>query len=526
MQATSTDLRQLLDSIYARHLKPEDEFEMAALLESIGWNDARIREQIGYRDVFELAAHLWRMRDQTVDFQGNDYVAPLPWFITLRDYVRQFFRGMIFALPMGLSLISMLYLHFSLWSYQYLTVRVATSIAMGTILSFLSVGGFMQAIARRGFFFIFQGYFRMAQRVTFRFIRAGVLLSLGLSASLYGLNTLFPVIPYSMLTITIGYYLVLNAIWLAVTVLYILKKEIFFTGLILIGILFVYVGFVGFHLNILVAQTVAMLVVSMLSLGLVVYLFKRATSDAETGISPPMSRPGVTLYSVLPYFNYGVLYFCLLFIDRVMAWSTNSMFMPYVIWFRGDYEVGLDFALLTLIIPMGFSEVIVTKIMTEAALSQKQYLASHTLELNRSYVAKYRRGIMWMVVISIVSAISVYFGVKWAMDQYVVSILHEVVLTGVSNYVFIVGLISYTVLSMALLNAVIMFSLSRPELVVQPILLAVAINFVSGFVLTRWISYSDAVWGLLLGSVVFMFLTTRNVLRALSQVDYHLYLLS
>ncbi|MBW9234278.1 hypothetical protein JQK62_18805, partial [Leptospira santarosai] len=68
---------------------------------------------------------------------------------------------------------------------------------------------------------------------------------------------------------------------------------------------------------------------------------------------------------------YGFLYFSFLFVDRVNAWSKNEEFMPYVIWFRGQYELGLDFALLTIIIPMGVCEVVVNRLMFDLETSQK-----------------------------------------------------------------------------------------------------------------------------------------------------------
>ena len=37
--------------------------------------------------------------------------------------------------------------------------------------------------------------------------------------------------------------------------------------------------------------------------------------------------------------------------------------MPYVIWFRGQYELGLDFVFLTIIIPMVVCEVVVNRLM-------------------------------------------------------------------------------------------------------------------------------------------------------------------
>lgn len=522
----SYELQDLLTEIHKAHTHPEDVFEVVALLESFGWTDRRVRDKFGLADVFELGRVLWRMDTHPIGFGANEFIPKPGVWRTVADSARQFVRGTVFALPMVLSIAAMLTLHFSLWSYQYLSVNLATAIALGTILSFLTVGGFMQAIARRAYFYIFQRYYKMAQRVTFRFIRTGVLTSIVISALLLWLNTLFPVLPFSMLSVAVAFYIILNAIWLSVTVMYVLQKEIYFTGLLVLGIGLVWVGFRVIHLNIIVAQLSAMVTISLVGMLVVQWVFRRSANRLEEGIQPALPRPGLSVYSVLPYFVYGFLYFLLLFIDRLMAWSTFSSYEQYLIWFRGDYEVGLDFALITLVIPLGVSEVIVSYIMNQAVLAQKQYQAKDTRILNHRFLHSYRTGFVWMVLASVLSGVIVYFSVKWLLDNYLETLNQNVQLTPISNYVFVVGLISYSILAGGLLNSVTMFSLSRPDMVIRPLLLAVGVNLMVGFLLSRWIGYADAVWGIFAGSVLFTLLTTRNIQQVIRTFDYHLYLLS
>jgi hypothetical protein len=90
-------------------------------------------------------------------------------------------------------------------------------------------------------------------------------------------------------------------------------------------------------------------------------------------------------------------------------------------------------------------------------------------------------------------------------------------------------------LSIALMNAVILFSLSQPNLVIRSIWIPFAVNIVVGFLLSRWMSivfaepasaahgYEYAVIGLLLGSVTFVVMSTRNVLKVMRNLDYYLY---
>lgn len=447
----------------------------------------------------------------------------------MMSFAQNFFRGMIFALPMAVSVFSMLSLKFSLWSYQNLSVEFATSIAIGTILSFITVGGFTQAIARRGFFYIIQGYYNMARRITFYFIGTGFLVCVVLSGLILLLNMIVQMFPLEMLTIIVLYFFFLNTIWLSVTVMYILKKEILFTVLIILGICSVYVMFVMLGMNIIVSQLIALSLVSIISLILVIYFFKAAERKAEKGISPKLPKLSVTIYSTLPYFIYGILYFSFLFVDRIIAWSTNNAYMPYLIWFRGNYELGLDFALLVLIIPMGMSEVVLSKLMSDIEVSQKNYWGDETSVMNRHFFNIYIRIVAIIAIISMSSAIVLYTLTYWILDYYNLEIGTTLFTHEVTHTVFVVSLIAYVFVAVALMNAVILFSLSQPGLVIKSILPALIVNISIGFLLSRWFGfnydwgYSCAVYGLLAGSIVFMILSILNVTKVLRKLDYYLY---
>jgi hypothetical protein len=527
-------LNGLLDAVLERHLQPEDQYEIAALLESMGWNDPRVAEAFGVEDIFELAEILWHRMQQRISFTPFSKVRSYTFYELAQDVVRNFLRGVIFALPMALSVLSMLTLRFSLWSYENLSVELATSIGVGTILSFITVGGFTQAIARRGFFYVIQGYYQMARRVTFYFILLGFIVCIAMCVALYFFNFIIQVLPFNLLTIAILFYFFLNTIWLSVTVMYILKKELTFTGLIVAGIGIVYVIISIFGIaNIIVAQLVALLVVSVVSLLLVIYYFKKEEKKGEKGIAPKLPKMSVTIFSTLPYFTYGFLYFAFLYVDRVIAWSTTDKgYMPFFIVFRGYYELGLDFALLVLIIPMGFSEVILNKLMTDIQTSQQAYWGYETDKMNRFYVKQYFRRLIAVAVISIVSALIVFFITHYVTTKFPSDVGRILINNPITSSVFFWGLIAYVFVAVALMNAVILFALSQPKKAIQSIWPALVINAVSGFLCTRWWGfyynwgYEMAIVGLLLGSLAFMIVSGIQVVRVLRKLDLYLYLAS
>lgn len=515
---------KLLNDVLERNPRPEDRFEIAAILESLGWNDNRAANTVGVDDVFELAGEMWERCKNRILYTGFATEEKQTVWQTIVMLIRQFLRGVIFAIPMAISVASMLTLKFSLWSYENLSVELATSIAIGTILSFVTVGGFTQAIARRGFFYIIQGYYGMARQITFRFIRMGFAVCLLLSVAIFLLNVIFNMFPFGMMSVIVLYFFFLNSIWLSVTVMYILRKELLFTGLIICGIGIVFVLFVLLGMkNIIVAQLIALALVSIVSMLLVMVLFKRAERREEKGIAPQLPKMSVTLYSTMPYFLYGMLYFTFLFTDRVVAWSRNTEVMPYLIWFRGGYELGLDFALLVLILPMGICEVVLTKMMLDIEVSLKQYRGDEADKMNRKYIRIYLRRLWQIFVVALSSAVLLYLLLRILFERVPSIADKSPFLIPESFLVFVVAVIGYMFISIALMNTVTLFSLSQPDFAIRSIWISLLINVVGGFLLSRWVDYTFAVFGLLLGSIVFAALSSIHVIRVLRKLDYYMY---
>jgi hypothetical protein len=513
---------QLLNEVLEIHSHPQDSYEIAALLESMGWNDDRVSMEFGVNDIFDLADQMWEEAKSKIGYQTFSEVEKQSNSILIVSMIRSFLRGLIFAFPMAISIFAMLSLKFSLWSYQYLSLDQATSIAIGTILSFVLVGGFTQAIARRGYFFLIQGYYNLARRNTFIFIGIGFVICFILSILMIGLNFIFNMFSYEMIFLMVLYFFFLTGIWLSVTVMYIMKKEIIFTVLIIFGIFLVYILFVLLGIDIIISQLISLCVVSICSLLLVLYFFKVEERKKDKEISK-LPRFSITLYSVWPYFFYGFLYFSFLFIDRINAWSKNEDFMPYVIWFRGQYELGLDFALLTIIIPMGVSEVVVTRLMFDLETSQKQHLAVDSHKLYEKFLKMYKRMTVFILISTVLSSFLIYRLILWYNDVSIRMNNENILESEVTVFILFWGIVSYSIIAFCLMNAVILFALSQPGRVIKAIIPALLINMIVGFLLSRWFDYHLAVIGLFVGSILLLYLTTKAVIEVLQNLDYYLY---
>ncbi|NLI92052.1 MAG: hypothetical protein GX434_07520 [Peptococcaceae bacterium] len=509
--------RQVLEKVR----NPVDRYEIAATLESMGWNDKRARSLFGLDDVFVLAEKIWDTIRKDHLEAPVEHARESDFGRYIAKIIRSFLRGSIFALPMAVSVTAMLTLRFSLWSYEYLSVSAATSIAIGTILSFVIVGGFIQALARFGFMYLNQGYVNMARKSVYYFVRIGFVTSLVTALLFFIFNWLFSIYPWQMSLLIILFLIFLSGIWLSVTVMYILQKELVFTGLITLGIGIVFILFLILKMNIIVSQLISLGIIAVLGVLTSHLLFLRSERQKDMGISPDLPRKSVMYFICLPYFKYGFLYFLFLNLDRIVAWSANTAFMPYFIWFRGEYELGLDFALLVLILPMGLVEVVVNEIMFKLVADQKTYSISQLSALSSQYLRFYLKRLIFIGLFCIVNSIALFFLIRFL--EYNGFIHLRVFRNHITLFVFIWALGSYSLLSLGLMNTLILFCLSYPSTVAKSIFIAVIVNAVIGFILSRWIAYYWAVIGLAVGTVVFLVLSLRSVIKVLSNLDYYLY---
>src|SRR5205085_12017942 len=83
--------------------------------------------------------------------------------------------------------------------------------------------------------------------------------------------------------------------------------------------------------------------------------------------APTLSRTGgghaprltVLIYTTAEVFLYGLLYSAFVFTDRILAWTSargREDFPPYGFWLSARYELGMDLALVVLVLLAGVVE--------------------------------------------------------------------------------------------------------------------------------------------------------------------------
>ncbi len=143
------------------------------------------------------------------------------------------------------------------------------------------------------------------------------------------------------------------------------------------------------------------------------------------------------------------------------------------------------------------------------SIDLKKYLGKETDLMNQISVSAYLKRCSVIAILSLITAII---------------ILQFKVIDNQTTSVTLIGaIIVLSLLVLASMNSLILFSLGQPTWVINSTIIALTVGVLVGFILTQWTDYSVAVVGLFLGSIVVTVLTTHKVINVLKNLDYYLY---
>ena len=264
-----------------------DAWEAATVVESLGYTDARVRRELGVEDtqaLGELVFERLAQRPLSAASAPEDIAASLPRLPSSE------LAGVTFVPPLA-------------WLTFVMATRatadgafsVGTSpVAYALMFSFIAVGGFMYAIARRTRFYVALEQPAVARSVSAYLVRAGALAALGVAALVLALGWALELAAWPYLILSADELLALCALWLVCG---------FLAGM-------------G---------------------GALPRLFQQRSGRPA---AVPLPRLSVVLYSVMPLVLYGSAYFSVVFAERLFARSPND-------------RIALDMAILTTLCASG-----------------------------------------------------------------------------------------------------------------------------------------------------------------------------
>ncbi len=502
----------------------QDVMDVAATIESLGWSDRRVEDVFGLPGVFDLAEEIYGAFLASV---RSDPIPPrqdLRWYHVVRLVAGDFVHGLLFALPMVVSIGAMIVLHISIWSYQYYSVAQATALGIATFLSFVVTGGFTQAMATVYYVLVGMQEGALVERTLYQIMRWGTGAAIVVAIGIVAVDSVFPMFPFSLAFFMVGYMVMMSVLWLAYAGLYVLRREYMLTLLTAGAILIAYAMWRLGH-QVILAQAVAMAAATLGAVGSWLVMFRRQTRKWQHIGRIVKTRTSQLAYAASNYFLYGVLYFAFIFSDRLVAWTTATSFLPYSIWFRGQYELGMDWALFSLILPLGATEAFVGYLIRWLMVAQHRFTELHVEQLAVAMRAVYLKSLAIFVVVAALGMVIVRIGLQVAR-QYPI-LRGAIPIRGIEPFVFAWASFAYVFLALALFNVLLMFSLAYPQLALRSLMLSLAVDITVGVIATRvWGAYQYAVIGLLAGVICLVVLTTVDVLRLLPRIDFMLYRMS
>ena len=522
--ADNAEFSRIADRVRERIGRPVDKWAVTATLEAMGFRDTDAQSQFGADDLFVLSERLYsHLQSEGSPPSASTSPHRAGWKRTLQT-LTSYARGLLFVAPMALQIAAVLFLGYSLWAWLYFTEAQATVVALGTLLSFIVTGGFVQSIGREGHLYQSQNAPHLAYRACRRLIGVGMLTVGGVTLFFLVTNAIFPYYPFSLMAISAVYFVLLSALWLSLSLLYIINHLSAIVGVTLIGIVPVFGVMTYTEWGIHVAHGVGLTLTVLLTYAYGSYWLRRrarlAPDSQKTDSLPPLS---IQIHNLRTYFGYGLCFFTFLSVDRVIAWSVAQPEPPpYVIWFRTPYELGIDWALLSLLLTLAVLQ------HTVQALSAWLFPKDQSLTLPIGVATRvvkwfHLRQLFLVLAVGGTSILGTYYGVA-ALERSAF-LPNDVVLLGspVTRTVFWGAALGYLFLAVGLHNLLFPMMLSSPRPALQSFLYALGANVLIGLLLSRSLHYEYAVVGLLAGSLVLAVVSFVQTRRFLDSFAYHYY---
>ncbi|MEM9491462.1 MAG: hypothetical protein AAGC55_20115, partial [Myxococcota bacterium] len=502
--------------------RPLDAYAVSATLESQGLRDVDAREKFGYVDLLAFARDIY----QNIEFDAPDpdsAVAPLPRRHPL-VVLKHLLVGSLFAMPMLGQIFCLIVTRYSLWASLDFSEAQATVIGIGTLASFAVTGGLVMAIGRQGTIFRANKNYTMLRRLCAHLTALGVLIVIGCLGLALIVQLLTSLVSAEAFVIAAIYYVALSLLWLILAVFYMLNLH-HYTVAVTVGcglLVSVQVELLGVHVY--AAQIIAIALCLVIAFAIAqVYLHRLVGKEDPKQLKSLPTPPDVQVGILVPFAAYGCCYFSLLFLDRLFAWTAPGRDTPEAIWFHVPYEIGLDWALCSLLIPMAYLEHVVREFSRRLQHEQHQLrlseLESHRRSMSRFFV---RCGLI-LGILSLGSTLLCYHAIDWLQIFTGFRSLAEFFHHPVALWVYWPAAIGYQLLTFALMASLILFSLQRGEWVLRAIFRALLTAAVIGFLASWLFAPHWAVLGFAAGTAVFASGLLRDVLHLLRHIDYYFY---
>ena len=496
-------LDELVANVHAERSRLLDAWEATALVESLGYSDARVQREFGFSDTLAAGEYVY-VHSRPQAGEGSDWVPKTESLTTI--VTRSAASTLIYTVPWLAVFVAQAVRP----NIMRLPSRVAPALTLALMFSLVWSGGFVQAIVRRGEFYVGVRQLGLAREVVDGLLRISVALTV--VASLVGvvIGWYFELFTWPSLVLGADVFMIMSVLWMVCGTFAIRQQQW------RVAAAFV-AGFAAFAVarttgaDVLTSDLAAVTAVLIAAALQVRYLFTEGKSlhECPKGVSLP--RLPVLVYWTVPYFWYGAAYFAFLFADRLAAGTAVVGLGDTPFSIPRPYTTGMELALLTLLVAASGVEVagalFARAIVTEAG---RPFLGDARLPA-AALARHHGRALALAVSIFVVTAI----GIAGLAPRMLPGEL-----TSLAWSTLLIGDIGYGCLAVGFVNALVLFETQCPWAAVQTLTAALVLNLASGYVLSHIFGSFYAVDGLLIGATYFAVASTIAVRRTLRHADY------
>lgn len=529
------DLHVEARSVLAHSPHPQNAFEVAIVLETLGYTDGSARA-LGSSGLFDLANRVYARCDLYAPSTQADGAgaggrsangttgpsrpprrAPMPRLLA---------RGLLYSVPWLFALLALVVSRVSFWS-TITTIQFTTTVTLALFIALVLAGGFTQAFARRGTFYALQGNYPLLRWVA-RWALGG---AAAVAVVVYGL--LYVLLEWVLRAYTpastrmfVLFGLAITALLLSLAPLYMARAFGSVVAVVGAGTAFLIVaGRVitdGNYINPYTAMHVQLVSIGVVVAAAVVadvFVLRRvARTPHQTVDAARPPRVGAVLRSVGGYAAYGSSFFLLIIVDQLIAgglWQGEFVY-------NGRYELAVGVGLLVLVAALTYAIAVNERFPAVVQDALARYPVNQVARLRRELVSFYRRHLAGLLTVGPAAAGTLLFLVYWFAGF--PGILSSV--AGVRSVIGLFGgaLTGYILLSVGAMNSGLLFALARPAV---PAVSAATGSLVSlltgGIVGWLWIREAGAVLGLVTGTCLFAVATTLSAWRAVRVFDTSYY---
>lgn len=523
----------LMQSVKDKIGKPVSSRVVIATIESLGIRDIDVPSDYGFESIKSLADYIFKEINSLADYselknskekediekhetiQVSDYV-----HVKARLFAKHYPLGILHLLPVFLQIAAIILFGYSLWTYIGFNEIQSTAVVLGVMVGLIVTGGFVQVIGRQATFYWNYEDYQMAKETIFYLIRKGGKSLLFVIFVISFFNIFFHLFPFNVLLVIFTYAFLIGLLLLVFAPLHTIKQRWVISVAILAGTALAVFAKEKTTLLIYVTHWIGISCAILISFLFLIFFFKFKIKKNQNHTNIRFKTP-ILLYQNYKYFFYGTAVYIFIFIDRILAWTSDTEGkLPLIVYFEKDYELGMDLAILVFLLMAGvleYSIVLFTKFLD---IGQKITSFDTPEKFNKQFIKMYWHSILLLVLTCVLISILIYYiitaswGYKGQFNQS---------LDAVSIRVCIIAGIGYFFLAWGMLNSLYMFTLGRPNIPVKGIILACLINVVVGFILSRFVSYEYSVIGMFCGSVFYMCYTFVESRKFFNNLDYYYY---